>query len=281
MNNSLLATKNLPLYGRRILITAPRNYAARFATEIINYGGIPIIMSTIETCYLSSYEKLDQCLQTIHQFDYIAFTSRNGINAFIHRLQALNISLSCLDNCKLIAIGKDAQRLEEIGLKLAFIPQEASPKGIILTLAKIPNIHQKNILVPIPKVIGIPEPDIIPNFIQGLEKLGIKITPVDAYQTRCLEGCLYEVEIDLIKQEKIDIIAFSSTAEVEGFLQMVNKIKIPQQSIIACFGPYTANNAKKLGLRVDIIAKDYSSFSGFVQAIAEYLSPSQSTGIYA
>ncbi|MGK7941151.1 MAG: uroporphyrinogen-III synthase [Crocosphaera sp.] len=281
MNDSLLATQNLPLYGQRILITAPRNYASRFATEIINYGGISMIMSTIETCYLSSYETLENCLHNLHKFNYIAFTSRNGINALISRLEALNLSLSCLANCQLIAIGKDAQRLEEIGLNIAFIPPDPSPQGIVSELAKIPDIHQKTILVPIPKVIGIPEPDIIPNFIDELQKIGIQITPVDAYQTRCLDASLYQVEIELIKQEKIDIIAFSSTAEIEGFLQMVKRTEIPKQCIIACFGPYTANNARKLGLRVDIIAKDYSSFSGFVQAIAEYLSSSHSTGIYA
>lgn len=274
MNDSLLATKNLPLYDQRILVTAPRNYASRFATEIINYGGLPIIMPTIETCYLSSYQTLDNCLQKIDHFDYIAFTSRNGINAVIHRLESLNISLSCLDNCQLIALGKDAQRLEEMGLKVAFIPREPSPQGIVSQLAKITNIHEKTILVPIPEVIGIPEPNIIPNFLQGLEKLGIKITSVYAYQTRCLETDLYQVEINLIKQKKINIIAFSSTAEIEGFLPMVNQTQIPKECIIACFGPYTANNAKKLGLTVDIIAKDYSSFTGFVQAIAEYFSPS-------
>ena len=281
MNNSLLATAKLPLYGKRILITAPRNYASRLATEIINYGGLPIIMPTIETCYLSSYEKLDNCLQTIQEFNYIALTSRNGINAIIHRLEALNLSLSCFANYQLIAIGKDAQRLEEIGLKVAFIPAEPSPQGIISELAKIHNIHQKTILVPIPKVVGVPEPDIIPNFITGLGKLGIKIVPVDAYQTRCLDADLYNLEIELIQQEKVDIIAFSSTAEVEGFLQIVNQTQTPKKCIIACFGPYTANNARQLGLRVDIIAKDYSSFTGFVQAIAEYDSASQSTGIYA
>ncbi|MDJ0597875.1 MAG: uroporphyrinogen-III synthase [Crocosphaera sp.] len=289
MNDTLIETKKLPLYNKRILITTPRNYASRFAAEIINYGGNPILMPTIETCYVTSYEKLDNCLETIQQFNYIAFTSRNGINAIISRLETLNIPLSCLDNCQLIAIGKDSQRLEEMGLKVALLPQEPSPQGIVLELANIPNIEQQTILVPIPEVIGISEPDIIPNFITALDTLNIKITTVNAYQTRCLDPSLYPVEIELIKQGKIDIIAFSSTAEIESFLQIVKNTRIPKNCLIACFGPYTASNAKKLGLTVDIIGKDYHSFTGFVQAIskrsasqcADYLGNFPSTEIYA
>ncbi|EAZ92828.1 uroporphyrinogen-III synthase [Crocosphaera chwakensis] len=281
MKNNLLASKTLPLYNKRILITAPRNYVSRLATEIINYGGVPIIMPTIETCYLSSYKKLDNCLNNISQFNYIAFTSRNGINALINRLETLNIPRSYLDNCQLIAIGKDAQRLKEMGLKVAIMPKEPSPLGIVSELAKIDNIEKQSILIPIPQVIGISEPDIIPNFITALERLGMKINPVYAYQTRCLETSLYDMEIDLIKQGKIDVIAFSSTAEIESFLQLVNNTQLFKQCLIACFGPYTAGNARKLGLTVDIVGKDYHSFTGFVEAIADYLTPSNSSEIYA
>ena len=281
MNNSLLATETLPLHGKRILITTPRNYASRFATEIINYGGIPIIMPTIETCYLPSYETLDNHLKNIEQFDYIAFTSRNGINAVINRLERLNLPLCCLNNCQLIAIGKDSQRLEEIGVNIAMIPEEPSPQGIVFELAKIPNIHQQTILVPIPQVVGISEPDIIPNFLTALQTLNTTIIPVYAYQTRCLDPCFYSVESELIKQEKIDIIAFSSTAEIESFLQIVSQNQVVKSCLIACFGPYTARNARNLGLTVDIVGKDYGSFRGFVEAITDYLTASSSTEIYA
>ncbi|MDJ0846511.1 MAG: uroporphyrinogen-III synthase [Crocosphaera sp.] len=263
------------------MITTPRNYASRFASEIINHGGIPMIMPTIETCYLSSYEPLDNCLKTIHQFNYIAFTSRNGINAVISRLKALDLPLSSLNNCQLIAIGRDSQRLEEMGLNVTILPKESSPQGIVLELEKVPDIEQQTILVPVPEVRGISEPDIIPNFITALQALNLKITTVKAYQTRCLEGSLYAVEMALIKQGKIDIIAFSSTAEIESFLQIIKQTQIPKNCLIACFGPYTASNARKLGLTVDIVGQDYHSFQGFVQGIADNFPTSLSTGIYA
>jgi uroporphyrinogen-III synthase len=148
------------------------------------------------------------------------------------------------------------------------LPKEPSPAGVIAELAKIPDIAQKNILVPVPEVVGVPEPDVIPNFVAGLENLGMKVTRVPTYRTRCLDKDIYEVELNLIRQGKIDVIAFSSTAEVTSFLQMVDSKKDYEHCAIACFGPYTAANAKKLGLNVSIVAQDYSSFAGFALAIA-------------
>ncbi len=272
MNHSLLPQSQLPLHNKRVLITAPRNYAFRLAKEVLNYGGLPIIMPTIETCLLKSFDQLDKCLSNINQFNWIAFTSRNGIDAFFLRLKQLNLPISTIELCKLCAIGKDTERLNELGLTVDLIPFEPSPQGIIKELAKYPDINQQTILVPIPEVIGIPEPDIIPDFIQGLQKLGIKVTPITVYKTQSLPKSLYQLELELIKTGKIDIIAFSSTGEIEAFLSMVHTPKDYQKCLIACFGPYTAKNAQQLGLKVSIIAEDYSSFTGFIKAIIAYFS---------
>ncbi|BAY92788.1 MULTISPECIES: uroporphyrinogen-III synthase [unclassified Tolypothrix] len=262
--------KKLPLYGKRILVTAPRSYAFRLSEVIIKKGGLPFLMPTIETTSLTDYVELDAVLRRIDEFDWIAFTSRNGINAFFQRLNVLNISLSALQNCKLCAIGKDAELLLSLCRRVDVIPAESSPVGIVNELAKIADIHQKKILAPVPEVVGMPEPDVVPNFIAGLQKLGMQVTRVPSYQTAGLDKNIYAVELDLLRQGMIDVIAFSSTVEIESFLTMVNSKFDYQHSVIACFGPYTAANAKKLGLEVAILSQDYSSFAGFADAIAQF-----------
>jgi uroporphyrinogen-III synthase len=271
MNINLLTPSNkLHLYNKRIIVTAPRNYAKRLSEQIINYGGLPIIMSTIEICVLDDYTEIDKALTNINKFDWIAFTSRNGIEAFFQRLNDLKIPKSILQECSLCAIGKDAERLSEFCGKVDLIPQESSPEGIIVELSKIPNIQGQKILVPVPKVIDIQEPDIVPKFVSGLKKVGMEVTRIPAYITRCLAKDIYEVELNLIFQDKIDAIAFSSTAEVESFLKMLNSKTDSIHSIFACFGPYTAANAKKMGINVSIVSTEYSSFAGFAEAIALY-----------
>jgi uroporphyrinogen-III synthase len=264
---NMIPSVQLPLHGKRILVTAPSNYAARLAQHLIHQGGLPFLMPTIETCPLEDFTELDAALQHIETFDWISFTSRNGINGFFQRLEDLGLNSLILSKSKFCAIGLDAERLAGLGVKVDFVPKEPSPAGIIAELATIPNIANKRILVPAPQVVGVPEPDVIPNFIAGLEKLGMKVTRVPTYQTRCLDKRIYEVELNLIRQGKIDVIAFSSTTEVVGFLQMVDSKTDYEHCVIACFGPYTAANATKLGLNVSIIAQDYSSFAGFADAI--------------
>ena len=273
IDNRLTPSSQLPLQGKRILITAPRSYAARFAQQIIYQGGLPFLAPTIETCCLNDLSPLDAALKHLNQFDWVAFTSRNGIDAFLQRMEQLELNLTTLNHCQLCAIGQDAERLTALGLTVDLSPTEPSPMGITHELAKKTDIQGHRILVPAPEVIGLPEPDVIPNFIAELNRLGLQVTRTPAYITRCLDQANYPVELDLIRQGKIDVIAFSSTGEVEGFLKMVNSIDDYAQCQIACFGPYTAANAQKLGMTVSIVAEDYSSFAGFVGAIAAFFNP--------
>lgn len=273
----MIPSHQLPLHGRRILITAPRNYAARLAQAITDKGGLPILIPTIETCYLDDFQELDRVLNQLDKFTWVAFTSRNGIDAIWQRIQVLSLNIHNYKNLSYCAIGEDAKRLINLGLIVDLIPNEPSPTGIIQELAKIPDIQNQKILVPVPQVIGIPEPDVVPKFISGLVELGMEVTRINAYQTRIINKIkqFYDAELDLLRQGKIYAIAFSSTAEITAFLSIfngsgeaVNQLVHQHNCKIACFGPYTAGNARELGLHVDIIAKDFSSFVGFAEALA-------------
>lgn len=269
--NCLLApSTKLPLYGKRIIVTAPINYASRLSEQIVKLGGLPLMMPTIETCLLDDCNQLDNVLKRIEKFNWIAFTSRNGIDTFFQRLNFLNLPISVLKKCQLCAIGKDAERLLDVCGRVDLIPKESSPAGILAELSKIPTIHEQAILIPVPEVVGIPEPNVVPEFVLGLQNLGMQVTRVPAYVTRCLSKNIYALELDLIRQGKIDAIAFSSTAEIESFLQMVDAKSDYNCCTIACFGPYTAANAEKLGVNVSICSQDYSSFAGFAAAIATF-----------
>ncbi|MEH2224311.1 uroporphyrinogen-III synthase [Nostoc sp.] len=268
--NLLNPSRELPLYGKRILVTAPRNYAYRLSEQIIKQGGLPVFMPTIETCYLSNYTQLDAALAHIDEFDWILFTSRNGITAFFHRINDLNIPISLVQKCHLCALGKDAESLLSFSGKVDLIPTESSPAGIVAELAKIPQIHEKKVLIPAPEVVGLPEPDVVPNLITDLQQLGIEVTRVPTYITQGLDKTIYGMELNLMREGIIDVIAFSSTAEVESFLTMVNSQSDYEHCVIACFGPYTTANAQKLGMNVSIVARDYSSFEGFSEAITAF-----------
>ncbi|MCS6883127.1 MAG: uroporphyrinogen-III synthase [Oscillochloridaceae bacterium] len=270
MAHSLRPSEALPLFGRRILLTAPRTYAPRFAAAILDQGGLPVLMPTIETTLLDDYTALDACLRQRKTFDWIAFTSRNGIEALLYRCEQLGLSTTALNACRLAAIGKDAERLAELGLRVDLTPREPSPRGIVTALAALDTIQGAAILVPAPLVEGVPEPDVIPTFVADLQRCGMRATRVPAYRTRALDRARYAPELALMRQGAIDAIAFSSAAEIAAFLTMVNTPQDYGHCAICCFGPYTAQYARQMGLSPDVIAEDFSSFDGFATAIARH-----------
>ncbi|MBE9042564.1 uroporphyrinogen-III synthase [Oscillatoriales cyanobacterium LEGE 11467] len=270
----LTPSHQLPLWGKRILITAPRTYASRLAQQIVDIGGLPILMPTIETCWLEDYTDLDRALQQLDRFNWIAFTSRNGIDAVAERLDRLGLSPSALTNCRSIAIGRDASRLTELGIRADMVPTEPSPHGIAMELSGVADIASQSILVPVPQVVDLREPNIVPNFIAALENLGMNVTRVPAYTTRRSLPNRYEIELNLVCQGQIDAIAFSSSAEIESFIRTIDSPHDYAGCAIACFGPYTAANAKRLGMQVAIVSEDYSSFAGFARSMAEFFAPS-------
>lgn len=268
----LIPAERRPLAGRRVLITAPRTYALRFAQAILARGGLPILMPTIETALLDDYAPLDDCLRRRGDFGWIAFTSRNGIEALLYRCEQLGLGVAALADCRLAAIGRDAERLAELGLGPDLLPDEPSPGGIVAALGRMPASAGRSILVPAPLVEGVAEPDVIPNFVAGLEAIGMRATRVPAYRTRLLDRARYAVELDLLRRGAIDAVAFSSAAEVAGFLAMVAGPEDYRGCAICCFGPYTAANARQMGVAPTVVAADFSSFDGFAAAIAAWLS---------
>lgn len=252
------------------MITAPRSYALRLAGALLDLGGLPLFMPTIATTLLEDYTALDRCLAQRTSFDWIAFTSRNGIEALLHRCVQLGLPATALQACRLAAIGQDAERLATQGLRVDLLPAEPSPQGIVAELARLSASAGQAILVPAPLVEGMPEPDIIPAFVAGLQQIGMHVTRVPAYRTRLLDRGYYPHELELIRRGAVDALAFSSAGEVAGFLAMVDDPGDYRHCVIGCFGPYTAAQARRLGLAPAVVAEDFRSFAGFARAIATY-----------
>eukprot|EP01052_Picozoa_sp_SAG31_P026465 SAG31_NODE_2398_length_5781_cov_6.178061_5_plen_207_part_00 len=111
--------EELPLLGRRIAVTAPRNYAIRLSEQLARLGAKPIVMSTIATEPLPDYTELDGAIRELASYDYIAFTSRNGIEAFLRRTIELGAAADVgkvLNSGKpaIAALGKDKDALIQV-----------------------------------------------------------------------------------------------------------------------------------------------------------------------
>ncbi len=266
---SLVARDDLPLTGKTILYTAPRNYAGRLGGLLIEHGARPVWMPTIVIEPLADYSTFDAALRNRDKYDWIAFTSRNGIEAFFNRAKALGLEPADFDKLKFAAVGNDAQALEKGGITPDLVPPVSSPKGIVDELARLG--ERGTVLVPAPDVVGMEEPLVVPEFIAALEAVGLQTLRLPAYVTaRTTEGL--ETGVDMLRSGKIDMIALTSRGEIESLLLYLGKERdlLDGDAVVACFGPITATGVRLRDIRVDIVSKDYSRFEGFVEAMEDY-----------
>lgn len=251
-----------------ILITAPGGYSERFKNVFDGSYLNPEAIPMIETLIPQDMPDTDNLFSNIDEYEYIAFSSRKAIEAFYQKWNENRIDISRIKFC---AIGKDIEYMaEKLGVAPAVYPDEPSPMGIANKLGEDNHIEGKQIAVLVPEVREIDEPDVVPDFLARLYEVGMNVTRVNAYVTRPADEAEINKAVNLIADRDIKCIAFTSSAEVEILLWHIDDRSILDGVAIACFGPYTAAFARKKGLDVSVVAKDFSSFLGFLKAIENH-----------
>ena len=127
MTNSKMQVKtsntNKPLAGRTVVITRASNQANDFAAELEHYGAEVVLCPTIEICELESYERLDEAIDHLYGYDWLIFTSVNGVEYFFRRLKARARDASDLDELKVCAIGDaTADSLRDLHVHVDVVP---------------------------------------------------------------------------------------------------------------------------------------------------------------
>ena len=267
----LPACHRSPLKDKAILFTTPNGYAQRMQKALQNAHATAISLPTIETTLNEDNPALINLLTSPQQVDWIAFSSRKAIQAFARSLKKLNTTPQDYPHIQFCAIGKDAEYLQsQLGIVPAITPSEPSPAGIVKALQNQPGTLGQTIAVLAPEVKEVTEPNVVPDFVTQLTGIGMRVQRINVYTTRPTNITQKDKWTKSILAGDYAIIAFTSTAEVEAFLHLTQGHRLPSTQIFACFGPFTAANAKRLGLNVQIVASDFSSFSGFVKEMERY-----------
>lgn len=268
-DKTLISREDLPLFGKRVLFCTPRNYAQKLARLLVAHGALPIWMPTIVIEPLETHDELDDAIRNLSDYDWIAFTSRNGIEAFFARLAALGLDAAALSGVRISALGNDGKLVEAHGVTVDLLPAAASTRGVVDEL-KERGVTSGRILLPVPEVIGMAEPSVIPDFVGWLETLGMEPRRVPAYATHRATGGL-DTELELLCNDQIDVVAFTSVAEIDSLLFLLGErgAALGRQTI-ACYGPVTANGARQRDLRVDIVADNFAAFEGYIEALERY-----------
>jgi len=255
------------LAGKKILITRTREQSGDFAAQLKKLGAEVIEFPTIEIVPPTRWRELDQAVDQLKSYDWIIFTSANGVNFFWQRLKERGKSLHLLPSLKVCAIGPaTAHQLKRQGGSVPYVPKEFIAESILDGFKKA-RMEGKRILLARAKKAR----DVLP---KGLRKMGAEVDVVEVYRTVRPKGGSKRMN-KLLTEGKIDVITFTSSSTVGHFADLLKKedLKNLVKGIaIACIGPVTARTAKERGLKVQIQPKQYT-IPALTRAIAEYFSP--------
>lgn len=261
--------ENKPLFGKRILVTRTREQASELVEKLENLGAACEEFPTIQIVPPDSWEPIDEAITNIQNFDWIIFTSVNGVKNFLRRLGAAGKDLRALGNCKVGAIGpKTAELLVSVCLKPDFVPSEYRAEGIIQGLLEL-GVKGKRVLIPRAEVAR----EILP---EKLEEAGALVKMVPAYKTIQPEAHAKEDLIQRLKDRELDMITFTSSSTVTNFVDIVGRDNLGlllDGLDIACIGPVTSETATRNGISTHVMPEQYT-IDEMVKEIKKYYTAS-------
>ncbi|HEX8141933.1 MAG TPA: uroporphyrinogen-III synthase [Pyrinomonadaceae bacterium] len=259
-----------PLSGRTVVITRARPQAAQFAALLEGYGARVLACPTIEIVEPLTYQPLDEAIENLYGYDWLVFTSVNGVEHFLRRLFARSHDVSELDDLRVCAIGEaTAERLREARVHVDVIPDQFKAEGVFSALEHFlggrEQLRGQNFLIPRAAVAR----DYLP---RALEAAGARADVIAAYRTVQPHSAERGRVEALLTGGAVDCITFTSSSTITNFAQMFEATdlsEILKGVTIACIGDITAKTAAQFGLRTDIQPHEYT-IPALARAIADH-----------
>ncbi|MBE9918115.1 uroporphyrinogen-III C-methyltransferase [Paenibacillus donghaensis] len=263
--------EDLPLFGKRILVTRARSQAAELVNRIDELGGEAYEFPVIETVYPQDSDmifRVQEALSRLDSYDWVLFTSVNGVEYFYRHLAEQGRDIRSLAQAKIAAVGPaTADALKERGILPVELPGRFQAEGLIETLGSR--------LIPGQKVL-LPRGNLARTWLpEKLAEMGLDVTAVDTYQTVISQDQDHEL-IRLLEEQAIDMITFTSSSTVTHLIEKLKRmgvedpVRLLGSTEAACIGEITAKTAREAGLRVSVEAGQ-ATVDGLLDSLCEYM----------
>jgi uroporphyrinogen III methyltransferase/synthase len=263
--------ERLPLFGQRIVITRDRRQAMELAEPLEALGAETVVAPMIEICEAADAGPLDDAISRLDTYDWLIFTSVNGVRYFIEALDRSSADLRSL-KAKICAIGSaTGAAVEALHLKVDRMPEEYVAESLLKAFEG-ENLESQRILLPRAAIAR----DVIP---VELRRRGARVDVVEAYRAvippdaadrvrEALQGVSHE-------PRRPHWITFTSSSTVTNFIAVLDK---PGREMlggikIASIGPITSATLREHGIKVDVEA-DPHTIVGLVEAMRSLTAPS-------
>jgi len=253
-----------PLFGKRVVVTRSREQASDLSRRIEELGGEAFEFPTIAIAEPDDFAPLDAAIGQADSYDWLIFTSVNGVDAFFARLRHQGRDIRDLKGARLCAIGpKTKERLEGMCLQVEYVPAEYRAEAVLEGLQGKLKAGERVLL---------PRADMAREILpETLRTMGAEVDDVAAYRT-VRGGGDARLLRELLAEKMIHYITFTSSSTVKNFVEALESIDLQtllEGIKLVSIGPITSQAARDLGLSIDIEAQEYT-IDGLVEALTRF-----------
>ncbi len=237
-----------PLAGRRVLITRPRNQATDFADALRAHGAIPLIVPMIAIAPPEDERALADACARVAAFDWIVFTSVNGVDAVLSRIPERDQPMG---DAKVVAVGPaTAARLDSHGVTVDVIPKQHRAEAAAEELIRNHDLNGAHVLLPRTNLAAAELPD-------TLRGAGAAVTDVVAYRTIAVTDTGDVDLAGMLERGALDVVTFTSPSAVRTCVALLGGPErakaLLARVVVASIGPVTTRALAAFGLRADIV----------------------------
>jgi uroporphyrinogen III methyltransferase/synthase len=253
----------MPLRGRRIVVTRAREQAAGLTASLRLQGAEVIEAPSIRIEPPVDWTALDRAIGRLEQYEWIIFTSKNGVKSFMERMRTRKGRAGGLRRVKLAAIGPATRaELEAHGLRADIVPERYVAEEVFEALERTGQLEGSRILLPRADIAR----EALPELLKGA---GARVDVVVAYRTVTAEDEIRQA-VKLVLGGKVHVVTFTSGSTVRSFFSALEDPRcVHGKFVAASIGPITSQALRDQGFAPGIEAEEYTA-EGLVKAIVEY-----------
>ena len=253
-----------PLFGKRIVITRARAQASGLVSKLARLGAQCIEIPAIKIAPPADITPLKKSIINIDNYDWLVFTSVNGVKFFFDTLFDMGKDVRILGHLKFACIGPvTKERLKDYGIISDILPETYRAESVVDAFSTVA-VKGKKVLLPRAKKART----ILP---EELTKMGAMVDEVIAYET-LLDIDEKDDLISLLKNKKIDAVTFTSSSTVSNFMALLDSADpgtLLKGIVTASIGPITSATCTTFNIKPDIEAQEYT-IQGLVDSLLAY-----------
>ncbi len=255
-----------PLFGKRVLVTRAGSQASELSERIRAQGGDPIECPTIEICPPDDWEDVDEAIAELATYQWVVFTSVNGVKAFMQRLGFHRRDARALAGLRVCCIGpRTVDEVSAFGISADLMAATYQAEGLVEVMQQA-GVSGQRVLI----ARASEARELLP---EELRRLGAYVRIAKVYKT-----VAPRTDRDRVRQmfcdHVIDVVTFASSSTVRNFVRLFDGTEDLKKNlhgtIIASIGPVTSQTIRDMGLDVHVMAAQ-NTIPALVEALVEYV----------